>query len=98
MTERKAMTSDGTKYTVKVKATLDNATKSYSYALEEGTSKDVTIDAATGAISRQRIPSRTSIRKQLEAWCLAGSKKLDGKTLEAGEFNLKYLNRPCNSS
>ena len=68
-------TYDGTKYTVKVKVTFDNATKSYSYALEEGTSKDVTIDAATGAISLPKdLPEQVyeSSRKPE----FAGSKKL----------------------
>ena len=82
-------TYDGTKYTVKVKATFDNATKSYSYALEEGTSKDVTIDAATGAISLPKDSFQNKYTKAAGSLSLAGSKKLDGKTLEAGEFNFE---------
>ena len=82
-------TYDGTKYTVKVKATFDNATKSYSYALEEGTSKDVTIDAKTGAISLPRDSFQNSYTKAAGSLSLVGSKKLDGKTLETGEFNFE---------
>ena len=86
---KKGYTYDGTKYTVKVKATFDNATKSYSYALEEGTSKDVTIDAKTGAISLPRDSFQNSYTKAAGSLSLAGSKKLAGKTLEAGEFNFE---------
>ena len=86
---KKGYTYDGTKYTVKVKATFDNATKSYSYALEEGTSKDVTIDAATGAISLPKDSFQNKYTKAAGSLSLAGSKKLDGKTLEAGEFNFE---------
>ena len=86
---KKGYTYDGTKYTVKVKATFDNATKSYSYALEEGTSKDVTIDAATGAISLPKDSFQNKYTKAAGSLSLVGSKKLDGKTLETGEFNFE---------
>ena len=84
---KKGYTYDGTKYTVKVKATFDNATKSYSYALEKGTSENVTINATTGAISLPRDSFQNSYTKAAGSLSLTGSKKLTGKTLEAGEFN-----------
>ena len=77
-------TYDGTKYTVKVKATFDNATKSYSYALEEGTSKDVTIDAATGAISLPEN-SFTNTYTATGSTTLTATKKMTGRSFQSGD-------------
>ena len=81
---KKGYTYDGTKYTVKVKATFDNATKSYSYALEEGTSKDVTIDAATGAISLPEN-SFTNTYTATGSTTLTATKKMTGRSFQSGD-------------
>ena len=81
---KKGYTYDGTKYTVKVKATFDNATKSYSYALEEGTSKDVTIDAKTGAISLPEN-SFTNTYTATGSTTLTATKKMTGRSFQSGD-------------
>ena len=77
-------TYDGTQYTVKVKATFDNATKSYHYALEEGTTDGVVINRTTGAIS---LPENSFTNKYTATGytTLTATKTLTGRSFQSGD-------------